>query len=181
VRRLFTVLLFLLLAAPAHAGVTVSTSTTQAGEAADVTIDASFASTPGGVVLELPAGLVGNPNAAAKCSQAAFEALGCLPNAQVGTATALGFVPGAIYNLQPSPGEPARLGISILGLIKNQAVVSLRPDGGLTSTIPRLNTGGLPLTSLRLTLDRDFMALPTSCGTHAVTLNGERGAFTTTG
>lgn len=180
-KRLFAVLLFFALSSPAHAALTVSTSTTQAGAPADVTINATFATTPSSVVLNLPPGLVGNPNAAAKCSQATFEALGCLPNAQVGTATALGFVPGAVYNLQPNPGEPARLGISILGLIKNQASVSLRPDGGLTSTIAALSTGGLPLTSLGLTLDSDFMTLPTSCAPATVTLNGDSASFTPTG
>ena len=180
-KRLFAVALFFLLSSPAHAALTVTTSTTQAGAPANVTISATFATTPSSVVLDLPPGLVGNPNAAAKCSQAAFEALGCLPNAQVGTATALGFVPGAVYNLQPSPGEPARLGISILGLIKNQASVSLRPDGGLTSTIAALSTGGLPLTSLSLTLNSTFMTMPTSCAPATVTLNGETDAFTPTG
>ncbi len=84
-KRLFAVLLFFALSSPAHAALTVTTSTTQAGAPADVTINATFATTPSSVVLNLPPGLVGNPNAAAKCSQAAFEALGCLPNAQVGT------------------------------------------------------------------------------------------------
>ena len=30
-------------------------------------------------------------------------------------------IPGDVYNLEPQPGEPARLGISVIGLIKNQA------------------------------------------------------------
>ena len=78
-KRLLAVALFFLLSSPAHAALTVTTSTTQAGAPANVTINATFATTPSSVVLDLPPGLVGNPNAAAKCSQAAFEALGCLP------------------------------------------------------------------------------------------------------
>lgn len=180
-KRLLTVLLFFALSSPAHAALTVTTSTTQAGAPANVTINATFATTPSSVVLNLPPGLVGNPNAAAKCSQAAFEGLGCPLNSQVGTATALGFVPGAVYNLQPNADEPARLGISIIGLIKNQAAVTLRPDGGLTSTIADLETGGLPLSSLGLTLDSDFMTLPTSCAPATVTLNADSATFTPTG
>lgn len=180
-KRLFAVLLFFALSSPAHAALTVTTSTTQAGAPADVRINATFATTPSSVVLNLPPGLVGNPNATPKCSQAAFEGLGCPLNTRVGTATALGFVPGTVYNLQPNPDEPARLGISILGLIKNQAAVSLRPDGGLTSTIAELSTGGLPLSSLGLTLDSDFMTLPTSCAPATVTLNGDSATFQPTG
>ncbi len=59
--------------------------------------------------------------------------------------------------------------------------MTLRPDGGLTSTIAQLSTGGLPLTSLGLTLDSDFMTLPTSCAPATVTLNGESASFTPTG
>ena len=180
-KRLLTVLLFFALSSPAHAALTVTTSTPQAGAPANVTINATFATTPSSVVLNLPPGLVGNPNAAAKCSQAAFEGLGCPANSRVGTATALGFVPGSVYNLQPNANEPARLGISIIGLIKNQAAVTLRPDGGLTSTIAQLETGGLGLSSLGLTLNSDFMTLPTSCGQHTVTLNADSAAFTTSG
>ena len=44
---------------------------------------------------------------------------------------------GQIFNLEPEPGEPARLGIAIVGLVKNEASISLRPDGGLDSTIAR--------------------------------------------
>ncbi len=99
-KRLLAVALFFLLSSPAHAALTVTTSTTQAGAPANVTINATFASTPSSIVLDLPPGLVGNPNAAAKCSQAAFEGLGCLPNAQVGTATALGIVPAPSTTLR---------------------------------------------------------------------------------
>jgi len=97
VKRQFAVLavLFFAIAAPAHAGLTVTTSTTQAGAPADVTLDESFATATKHVVIHLPPGLVGNPNAAAKCSQASFNSLGCLPASQVGTATANG-LPGRL-------------------------------------------------------------------------------------
>ena len=96
-KRQFAVLavLFFAITAPAHAGLTVTTSTTQAGAPADVTLDESFATATKHVVIHLPPGLVGNPNAAAKCSQASFNSLGCLPAAQVGTATANG-LPGFV-------------------------------------------------------------------------------------
>ena len=63
VKRLLVALAFFLIASPAQADVTVSTSTTQAGAPANVTINATFASTPSSVKLSLPPGLVGNPNA----------------------------------------------------------------------------------------------------------------------
>ena len=87
-------------------------------------------------------------------------------------------LPGFVYNLEPNADEPARLGISILGLIKNQASVSLRPDGGLDSTTDELP---IAVSSLRLTLDSDFMTLPTSCRPATVTVNTDSASFTPTG
>ncbi|HET6547186.1 MAG TPA: hypothetical protein VFG79_01935 [Solirubrobacter sp.] len=172
----------LLLTAPAaHAAVTVTTSTTQAGAPADVTIDATFAQPPDSVNLHLPPGLVGNPNAAPRCPLASFRGPGCPLASQVGTASANGLPLGQVFNLEPEPGEPARLGIVLGLLIKNEASVTLRPDGGLDSTIAQLDRGGLPLTSLGITLDSAFMTLPTSCLPATVTLNGESDTFTPTG
>jgi hypothetical protein len=185
VKRQFAVLLvaFFAIAAPAHAALNVTTSTLEAGKPADMTLDATFASTPDSVAVHFPPGLVGNPNAPGltRCPVATFESLlGCPLSSRVGTANAGGFLPGPVYNLEPGPGEPARLGIAILGLVKNQASISLRPDGSLDSTIAHLQTGGLPVTSLTLTLSSTFMRLPTSCAPATVTLNGESDTFTPT-
>ena len=186
---LVAVALFFALSAPAHAAFTVTPSTTQAGAHADVTIHADFGATPNRVALHLPPGLVGNPNAAAKCPVATFEAGGCPANSRVGSAIATPRtlpVPafGDVFNLAPQPGEPARLGISILGLIKNQASVTLRPDGGLDSTIASLDPGGLGLSALDLTLNSAFMTLPTSCAPATTTIEADTTAsatFTPTG
>ena len=74
----------------------------------------------------LPPGLVGNPNAAARCSMTDFSALVdqtnlCPPSSVVGVAavsayepiskTILGTVP--VFNLVPAQGEPARFGFEI--------------------------------------------------------------------
>ena len=181
VKPLLVALAFFLVASPAHADLTVSTSTTQAGAPADVTVNATFASTPSSVTLRLPPGLVGNPNAAPRCSLAAFRGIGCPPASQVGTASVNALPLGQIFNLEPEPGEPARLGIAIIGLIKNEASIRLRPDGGLDSTIAELKTGGLPVSSMGLTLDSDFMTLPTSCAPATITLNSDSATFTPTG
>src|SRR3954447_2030705 len=98
--------LFLMGAAPPQASFTVTPSTLQAGAHADVTIHADFASTPSHVALHLPPGLVGNPNAAAKCPIATFENGLCgiaVPNSRVGSAAANSGLPasGDVYNLEP--------------------------------------------------------------------------------
>ena len=169
---------FFAIAAPARADFSVTPSTTQAAAPADVTIDASFASTPSSVALHLPPGLVGNPSAATRCSIADFTAGTCAGSSEVGTASATGTlvlvvlpVPvtatGTVYNLAPAAGEPARLGIDVqtAGIhVRNQASVSLRPDGGLDSTITSLDKGPLTtLDGLSLTLSHTFMTMPTSC------------------
>jgi hypothetical protein len=193
VKRQFAVLLFAFFAvtAPAHAALTVTISTTEAGKAADVTLNATFATTPSSVTVHFPPGLVGDPSGP-KCTQAAFLADACPAETRVGQATAhariLGLPidsGGTVYNLVPNDGEPARLGIvntavGLFPLSHNQASVSLRPDGGLDSTIATLDSGGFDLTGLDLTLERTFMTLPTSCGEKTITLNGESDTFTTT-
>ncbi|MDA0182518.1 hypothetical protein OJ997_19570 [Solirubrobacter phytolaccae] len=190
-KRLSAVLLFFALSSPAHAALTVSTSTTQAGRPADVTLEATFAAVPANVKLSLPPGLVGNPNAdgVTKCPVATFRSGICPASSRVGSASADTSlpvpVPGSVYNLVPEPGEPARLGIAIefvgIPIVRNEASIALRPDGGLDSTIATLDPGPFGLDGLDLTLDDTFMTLPTSCAPATVTLNGDSASFTPTG
>jgi hypothetical protein len=164
------------LALPASASASVSItsfkvtpSTTQAGGHPDLTIDTAFALNPTSddvksVGVVLPQGLVGDPNAADRCSAAAFAADQCPTSTKVGTTTASVIAtvtlvemaqeaPGDVYNLQPRAGEPARLGVvlrpSAAGVIPLDKVflqsgVSTGPqtDYGLATTFD-----GLPRTS----------------------------------
>src|SRR5215218_891777 len=134
IRLVFIALAFLVLPSPAAASVSVNSfkltaSTTQAGGHPDVTVDVAFGLNPSsddvkalGVVL--PQGLVGDPNAADRCSIANFTADRCPASSKVGTtsasvtATVVPVVlevpqeaPGDVYNLQTQGGEPARLGV----------------------------------------------------------------------
>ncbi|MDA0161540.1 hypothetical protein OM076_14785 [Solirubrobacter ginsenosidimutans] len=197
-KAVIAALFFLAFAAPAQASFTVTPSTTQAGAHADVTIHDDFDATPTRVALHFPPGLVGNPNAVPKCAVATFEAGACPEETRVGRASALSreIVPlpasGYVYNLVPQPGEPARLGIDIgftVVRVRNQASVTLRPDGGLDSTIAQLDDKDLGLTQLDITLygtmpDHVFMRLPTSCAPATVSIEADAPAsatFTPTG
>jgi hypothetical protein len=200
VRRLVLAVV-LLLAAPAsaHAAFDVSSfgvapASLAAGSHPDVTISISF----GGdehvrdLRLSLPPGLVGNPNATARCAAAKFQADACATNTRIGATTVhstlLGLpidAAGDVYHLTPGAGEPARLGIVVrppLGAEKVFLIsrVALRPtDGGLDSII-----AGIPSTvrvlgiaqeisiqSMDLTLlgrppgaRTPFITMPTGCG-----------------
>ncbi len=104
-----------------------------AGAHRDVCVSFDVGQTGGddlrGLTLHLAPGLIGDPSAAARCSQANFAAGACPAGAQVGTvaATAQSIISlnlsGEVYNLTPDADEPARLGISI------------EPLGGLVSPI----------------------------------------------
>jgi hypothetical protein len=172
---LLAVALVLLVPASAQAAFevrsfTVTPSGLQAGSHPDVAIALGFAPWSAGsppehvrdLTLSLPPGLVGNPNATARCAQSKFEADDCADNTRIGTTSvkttipALGLVgisvtaEGDVYNLSPG-GDPARLGVVVrppLGADKVFLVsrVALRPaDGGLNSIITGVpSTVGLP-------------------------------------
>ena len=172
----------LALAAPASAALGISTfsvaaSNKQAAGHPDLTI-------------HLPPGLVGNPSAAAKCSQTDFANDQCDsldPGSNVGTvsvnAIAAGLIPltatGDVYNVTPSAGEPARLGVwvrplgGLLGKIGLTVLVSVRPsDFGLDTTINNIPTSvsgiSAEIDSMTLTLNGTtsaghFVTLPSSC------------------
>jgi hypothetical protein len=174
----------------ARADVTINSfSLTPAAPAAGTPIDVGLSTSFGGsedvtkIVVHLPAGLVGDPNAVAKCPQADFNGLGgCSGSTQVGTTNVttgpLGLpASGTIYNLEPNADEPARLGVSILGVIKQQATATVRPDGGLDTTLANLPTGLLAIKSMSLTLSSAFMTAPTRCTAGTASIE----AFSATG
>jgi hypothetical protein len=122
------------------------------------------------LTLSLPPGLVGNPNATARCSASAFAADECPATTRIGTTSVvtrialLSVLPitaeGDVYNLRPAAGEPARLGVVVrppLGAEKVFIVsrVALRPsDGGLDSIITGLpSTIGTPLGDLDMRIE----------------------------
>jgi hypothetical protein len=141
------------LPAPAFAdvtltGFTVEPSSTQGGGHPNVTITQTFGyggdsddSVKDGFV-RLQPGLLGNPQAAALCSQQQFSSDSCPADSTVGSVevtahtTLLPFVPltnpGTVYNLAPTGDEPARVGIVVdaaggLSKIFLQAPVYVRP------------------------------------------------------
>jgi hypothetical protein len=171
----------------------VAPSTTAAGAHPDVVIDEQFSY--GGsmsdsvlsTTLHLPAGLLGNPQASAKCSEADFEADHCPDNTRVGStvvgASINGALPtnsdGDIYNLVPDASHPAVLGIVVRptgGKIFLKSPISLRTSGdfGIESPVDNqpnsLSIFSVQITSTQITLFgtrpwllTPFMSNPTSC------------------
>jgi hypothetical protein len=206
-----------LAAAPAQADIAVSNvhaapASKQAGAHSDFTLsfDLGGSSTIKDLDIDLPPGLIGNPNVPARCTQAQFDSDSCPPQSKVGTqvvnATALVVTTdsnGEIYNLVPHAGEPARLGIKLTTPTGTQHLespvrVRTESDYGLTSTLRDIpdNLSGIPLkiNKISLTLNANanggkFMTNPTSCSNavtklHAVAYDGTQsngsGAFTPT-
>jgi hypothetical protein len=152
--------------------------------------------------VNLPAGLIGNPNNAGKCTQDQFSNDSCPPQSKVGTQTVnitlLGLITsdasGEVFNLVPDKPEPAQLGIRLdtpAGSQHLKSDVSVRPsDSGLTSTIRGIpdTVSGAPIhiNSISLTLlaksgtGQAFTRNPTSCDPAVTTLHavgdGDSGA-----
>src|SRR4051794_11547474 len=190
-------------AAPAQADITVSNvqakpADTKAGGHSDFTLsfDLGGSESIKDLDVNLPAGLLGNPNNAARCTQAQFDGDACPAESQVGTqtvnVTVFGALPsdasGVVYNLVPPADkpEPAQLGIKLSPAVGGtqhlRSDVVIRPsDSGLTSTIRGIpnNISGLPIhiNSISLTLSaqsgakKPFMTNPTSCDPAGTTLH----------
>lgn len=149
------------------ASYSMSTSSTQAGEHADVTTEFKLNTNANGepvgqlkdAQVELPTGFVGNPLATPRCSQLEFESLNCKPSAQVGTATLflysgslLNVGPLPLYSITPSPGHVATFAVFLL-LEKVMFQVNLSSDGSyaLTTSLHDLTTD-FPVAGAGLTL-----------------------------
>ena len=175
----FLLVVAVLLALPASAqaafdvpAFSVTPSALQAGSHPDVSVGLEFSGDEHvrDLTLSLPPGLVGNPNATARCSPSAFAADDCPDATRIGTTSVvtrialLSVLPitaqGDVYNLRPGAGEPARLGVVVrppLGAEKVFIVsrVALRSsDGGLDSIITGLpSTIGTPLGDLEMRIE----------------------------
>jgi len=107
------------------------------------------------ILLEAPAGLVGNPSAIPACPRASFEPglPVCKPNTQIGVLKALvpgfGQIIGPIYNLVPPPGTPVLFGFnSAAGLFALQtATVRTEGDYGVTLSAADLPTAPTSVTA----------------------------------
>lgn len=92
------------------------------------------------IEVQLPPGLIGNPQAAPKCAPQAFP--NCPLSTQVGIAElrtdliARAIAP--VFNLEPADGQVAQFAFSVLGIITVNVNASVRTSGdyGLTIRIP---------------------------------------------
>jgi hypothetical protein len=191
----------LLVAAPASAqaltlsGLAAAPTDTQGGANSDFRIQMTFGDGQvKDLTIQLPPGLVGNPNATPKCTSAQLHGSGCPAETQVGEVSAVANIlsiplpvnaSGGLFNLEPLPGEPARFGIRLtpLGLPLLPPVIlesgaQLRTtDFGLNTVINNIpnTTSGLPTTIVsqditlfgsRPWMSVPFMRNPTSCKEH---------------
>ena len=146
---------------------------------------------PKDVMVDLPAGFIGNPNAVPKCTRDDFEDInlggGCPIDTQIGTSTLktgpFGSLTFPVFNMTPKPGQPARFVFrALIPPVFIDASVRTGGDYGLTTTISDISQA-LPLTGTTLTLWgvpadpahdaerggpsdaplKPFLTLPTSC------------------
>ena len=95
----------------------------------EYTVDFAFNQSSKGIVegdardvqVDLPPGLVGDPDSVPKCSRQEFEGTtaACPGDTQVGvvhaTVEGVGEVIAPVFNMMPPPGVPARLGSAVVG------------------------------------------------------------------
>jgi len=127
---LATVMALTLLAPAAAQAISVSGTAAptnlKAGSHSDFKVHISLGGSVKNLIIGLPPGEVGDPNAAPFCSVSQLNADSCPANTKVGAASTivnlLGLLPnplpvtGNIYNLAPHTGEPARFGIALHAL-----------------------------------------------------------------
>jgi hypothetical protein len=103
---------------------------------------------PHRVAVDMPYGLIGNPQAVPKCTREQLFALQCPPQSQVGVANPWPspfpepLPDRPIYLVESDDTGPAVLAIDVIGELKNFAFlrIQVRPDGGLrtvTDPFPR--------------------------------------------
>jgi uncharacterized repeat protein (TIGR01451 family) len=146
------------------------------------------------VEVQLPPGLLGNPNAVPTCAQAQFGTYGggggCPADTQVGFVYLRFFGRGIanqvapIYNIEPPAGQPAEFGFSV-SFVHIPMFFHLRSDGdyGLTTNLNRiseyatprfvaLSIWGVPADSIHDPVRESasdvqpepLLSMPTSCG-----------------
>jgi hypothetical protein len=167
---------------------TASPSTTVAAAHPNVTTAFAFSYSAASddvksTTVALPAGLVGNPNAAAKCTAAQLAADACPATSKIGTVSTsakqdlLPLLPaitatGDVYNVAPTGTEPARVGMVIRPLggllgkfaLSGAATVRVPGDYGLTVTFDNLPRA-LPALS-------GVVPIPVQIQSISLTLNG---------
>lgn len=99
------------------------------------------------VLTDLPAGLVGNPSAATRCTRADVIKFRCDASAQVGVLNAVEaaggeFVDG-IYNLVPPKGVTAEFGANVEQHVTVYIDARLRPDGDYALTAESQNNSAV--------------------------------------
>ncbi|MBI5310712.1 MAG: hypothetical protein HZB14_06765, partial [Actinobacteria bacterium] len=173
---------------------TGSVTTTAAGAHPDLTLTVTrpdFHDQLRNLNLHLPTGLAANTSATTQCSQANAAAGNCLASQQVGTVSStigsgasMLTINGFIYNVVPSPGEPARLqailpvtaGPFNLGSLSIPVTTSLRADWGIdtATTLPLLYEGvPVRMRQLQMVLNgtaggNSFMTNPSKCQVNTV-------------
>ncbi len=100
------------------------------------------------IIVDLPAGLIGNPRAVPACPRQAFDEGALLPDCpgdtQVGFLRAIvpsagGQATGPVFNLVPPPGVAAELGFSTAELVSHQ-LASTRTEEGYGLRVDAINT-----------------------------------------
>jgi hypothetical protein len=106
------------------------------------------------VIVDLPPGLIGNPQAVPSCPRQKFEGANpqCAVSTQVGVLQSVigggfGAITGPVYNLDPPPGVAAQLGFSNISLnALHYASVNSENGYGLGITVPNLPVEVLSVT-----------------------------------
>jgi hypothetical protein len=137
--------------------------------------------------INLPPGVVANPQNVPTCTRKQAEATACPPESQVGEgllgvwAGVSGALPLGVYNMESTPGEPARMVVTIplLGLTVGEIAVQVSPEGdyAIQTTTPEM-VFLYPITGVDLTFwgvpgdhtpaePKPYVTNPTQCTTRA--------------